>query len=168
MRSQRICLQCRRPGFSPSVMSNSCDSMNCSMSGLPVPHQLPEFTQTHVHRVSDTIQPSHPLSSPSPPAFNLSSTSRSFQMSQLFTSGVQNIGAPAAASVLPMNIGASLVTQMVKNPPAMQGTWVRSLVWEDPLEKGMAAHSSVLARRIPWTEEPGWLQSVELHRVGHD
>ena len=47
-----------------------CDPMNCSMPGLPVHHQLPEFTQTHVHRVSDAIQPSHPLSSPSPPAPN--------------------------------------------------------------------------------------------------
>ena len=47
-----------------------CDPMNCSPPGLPVHHQLPEFTQTHVHRVSDAIQPSHPLSSPSPPAPN--------------------------------------------------------------------------------------------------
>ena len=49
-----------------------CDPMNCSTPGLPVHHQLPEFTQTHVHRVGDAIQPSHPLSSPSPPALNLS------------------------------------------------------------------------------------------------
>ena len=49
-----------------------CNPMNCSTSGLPVYHQLPEFTQTHVHRVGDAIQPSHPLSSPSPSAFNLS------------------------------------------------------------------------------------------------
>ena len=49
-----------------------CDPMDCSMAGLPVHHLLPEFTQTHVHRVSDAIQPSHPLLSPSPPAFNLS------------------------------------------------------------------------------------------------
>ena len=48
-----------------------CEPMNFSMPGLPVHHQLPEFTQTHVHRVSDAIQPSHPLSSPSPPTFNL-------------------------------------------------------------------------------------------------
>ena len=47
-----------------------CDPMNCRTPGLPVHHQLPELTQTHVHRVSDAIQPSHPLSSPSPPAFN--------------------------------------------------------------------------------------------------
>ena len=51
---------------------NLCDRMNCSTPGLPVHHQLPESTQTHVHRVGDAIQPSHPLSSPSPPAFNLS------------------------------------------------------------------------------------------------
>ena len=49
-----------------------CDPMDCSTPGFPVHHQLPEFAQTHVHRISDAIQPSHPLSSPSPPAFNLS------------------------------------------------------------------------------------------------
>ena len=53
---------------------------------------------------------------------------------------------------------ASLVAQMVKNPPAMQETWVPSLGWEDPLEEGMVAHSSVFAWRPPWTEEPGGLQ----------
>ena len=47
-------------------------------------------------------------------------------------------------------------------------TWVRSLAWEDPLEKEMATHSSILAWRIPWTEEPGGLQSIELQGVGHD
>ena len=56
-----------------------CDPMNCSMPGLPVHHQLPEFTQTHVHRVSDAIQPSHPLSSPSPPAHNPSQHQGLFQ-----------------------------------------------------------------------------------------
>ena len=53
--------------------------------------------------------------------------------------------------------GASMVAQTVKNLPAMMETQVRSLGWEDPLEKGMAAHSSILAWKIPWTEEPGWL-----------
>ena len=62
----------------------------------------------------------------------------------------------------------SLVTQTVKNLPAMQETWVRSLSREDPLEKGMATHSSILAWRIPWTEEPGRLQFVGSQRVGHD
>ena len=57
---------------------------------------------------------------------------------------------------------------MVKNPPAMQETWVRFLGWEHPLEKEMAIHSSILAWRILWTEEPGRLQSMGLQRVGHD
>ena len=57
---------------------------------------------------------------------------------------------------------------MVKNLPAMQETWVRSLGQEDPLEKGMATHTSILAWKIPWTGEPGRLQSVGSLRVGHD
>ena len=68
-----------------------CDPMNRSTPGLPVYHQLPEFTQTHVHRVSDTIQPSHPLLSLSPPAPN-PSQHQSFPMSQLFAWGGQSIG----------------------------------------------------------------------------
>ena len=55
---------------------------------------------------------------------------------------------------------ASLVVQQEKNPPAIWETWAQSLVWEDPLEKGIAIHSSILAWRIPWTEEPGRLQSM--------
>ena len=88
------------------------------------------------------------------------------------------------------NIGASLVAQTVKNPSTMQETWVRSLVslvaqlvknlpavqetrvqslgWEDPLEKEMATHSSILAWKISWTEEPGGLQSMGSQRVGHN
>ena len=64
--------------------------------------------------------------------------------------------------------GASLVAQTVKNLPAMQVTQVRVLGWEDPLGKEMATHSSILAWRIPQTEEPGGLQSMGLQRVGHD
>ena len=94
-----------------------CSPVNCSTPGLPVHHQLPEFTQTHVHWVSDAIQPSHPLSSPSP-ALNPSISSSvapfssypqslpasgSFPMSQLFAWGGQSIGVWALASVLPMN-----------------------------------------------------------------
>ena len=63
---------------------------------------------------------------------------------------------------------ASLVAQMIKNLPAMWETWVWTLAREDPLEEGTATHSSLLAWRIPWTEEPGGLQSMELQRVGHD
>ena len=66
-----------------------------------------------------------------------------------------------------MRSGASLVAQIVKNLPVMQETRVQPLGWEDPLEKGMATHSSILAWRIPWTEEPDLLQSMGLQRVGH-
>ena len=72
--------------------------MNHSTTSLPVHHQLPEFTQTHIHQVGDTIQPSHLLSSPSPLAPN-----PSFPMSQLFVWGSQRIGISASTSVLPMN-----------------------------------------------------------------
>ena len=64
--------------------------------------------------------------------------------------------------------GASLVAQMVKNFPAVQETQVRSLGQEDPLEKGMATDSSILAWRIPWTEEPSRLKSMRSQRVGHN
>ena len=57
---------------------------------------------------------------------------------------------------------------MIKNLPAVQETWVRLLGWEDPLEKGMATQSSILAWRIPWTEEPDRLQSMGSHRVRQD
>ena len=80
-----------------------CNPMNCSTPGLPVHHQLLEFTQTHVHRVGDAIQPSHPLSSPSPPAPNPSQHQSLFPMSQLFALGGQSIGVSALASVLPKN-----------------------------------------------------------------
>ena len=76
-----------------------CDPMNCSMPGFPVLHSLPVFAQTHVHWVSDAIQPSHPLSSPSL-AFNLASI-RVFSNE---AAGGQSIGASASASILPMNI----------------------------------------------------------------
>ena len=79
-----------------------CDPMNRSTPGLPVHHQLLEFTQTHVYWVSDAIQPSHPLSSPSPPAPN-PSQHESFPMSQLFPWGGQSTGVSALASFLPKN-----------------------------------------------------------------
>ena len=74
------------------------------MPGLPVHHQLMELTQTHVHRVSDAIQPSRPLSFPSLPAFNLSQHRGLLEMSQCFASGGQSIGVSASASELLMNI----------------------------------------------------------------
>ena len=61
-----------------------------------------------------------------------------------------------------------MVAQTVKNPPAVQETWVQSLGWEDPLEKEMTTHSSILTWKIPWTEESGGLESMGSQRVKHD
>ena len=87
-----------------SSVAQSCltfwDPMNCSTPGLPVHHQFLECTQTHIHQVGDAIQPSHPLSSPSPPAPNPSQL-QSFPVSQLFTWGGQSTGVSALASFLP-------------------------------------------------------------------
>ena len=79
-----------------------CDPMNLSMPGLPVHHQLPESTQTHVHCVGDAVQPSHPPSSPSPPSLNLSHHQGLFKWGST-ASGGQSIGVSVSTSVLPMN-----------------------------------------------------------------
>ena len=81
-----------------------CDPRDCSTPGLSVQHQLPELTQTHVHRVGDAIQSSHPLSSPFSSHLQSFPASGSFQMSQFFTSGGQSVRVSASASVLPMSI----------------------------------------------------------------
>jgi len=86
---------------SDQSLSPLSDPMNRSTPGLPVHHQLPEFTETHLHRVSDTIQPSHPLSSPCPPAHHSLPTSESFPMSQLFAWGGQSTRVSALASFHP-------------------------------------------------------------------
>ena len=86
-----------------SVTSNSLSPHGLQHAGLPVHHQLPELIQTHIHWVGDAIQPSHPLLSPSPPAFNLFQC-QGLPMSQFFTSGDQSIGVSASALDLPMNI----------------------------------------------------------------
>ena len=86
------------------------------------------------------------------------------------------LGLPYYPSTISVNCGdlfmcmyrASQVAHVVKNLPTVQETQVQSLGQEDPLEKGMAAHSSILAWRIPWSEEPGRLQSMGSQRVGHD
>ena len=87
--------------FSHSLMSNSLRPHGLQHARPPVYHQLPEFTQTHVHWVGDAIQPSQPLSSSCLQSFPASGF---FQMSQLFASGGQSIGVSASTSVLPMNI----------------------------------------------------------------
>ena len=80
------------------------DPVDCSTPGFPVLHHLPEFAQSHAHWVSDAIQPSHPLSSPSPPAFSLSQHQGLFPVSRLFTASGQRIGVSASTSLLPMVI----------------------------------------------------------------
>ena len=83
-----------------------CDPMNCSKPGLSVHHQLSQFTQTHIHWISDAIQPSHPVSSPSPPAFSLSQHQSLFKWvrwPKYWPPAGQSIGVSASASVLPVN-----------------------------------------------------------------
>ena len=108
-----------------------CNPMDCSMPGLPGHHQLPEFTQTHVHWVGDAIQPSHPLSSPSPLTFNLPA-SGSFQMSQFFASGGQSTGISASVSVLPQAWGWYSASVLEGLPTWCLRTvsWSRSCSWE--------------------------------------
>ena len=81
-----------------------CNPRDCSMPSFPVTHHLLELVQTHVYWGSDPIQPSHHLSSPSPPVFSLSQHQGFFLMSRLFAAGGQSVGASASASVLTMNI----------------------------------------------------------------
>ena len=108
--------------------------MDYSMPGLPVHHQFPEFTQTYAHWVSDAIQPSHPLSSPSPPTFNVSQHQGLF-----FASGGQSIGVSASASVLPMNI-QDLISLRID--------WLDLLEVQGTLKSLLQLHSSKAS--IPW------------------
>ena len=82
---------------------NLCNPIDCNKPAFPVFHRLPGFAQTHAHWVSDVILPSRPLSTPSPPAFNLSQHQDLFQWVCSFASGGQSIGPSASASILPMN-----------------------------------------------------------------
>ena len=125
-------------------MSDSLQPHESQHARPRVHHKLPEFTQTHVHWIGDSNQPSHPLLSPSPPAPNPSQHQGLFQ----WVSGGSNDKEPTCQ--------------------CRRQIRVQSLDWEDPLGKGLATHSSILAWRIPGTEEPGGLQSVGSHRVRHD
>ena len=104
-----------------------CDPMDYSMSSFPVLHHLPEFAQTHVHWVSDAIQPADPLSSPSPPAFNLLQH-RVFSSESALRIRWPNIGASASASVLPMNVQGWLPLRTQSSVPIF--TWERDY-WLD-------------------------------------
>ena len=113
-----------------------CDPMDCRTSGFPVHHQLSELPQMHVHPVSDAIQPSHPLSALSPPAFNLS------QHKVFSNESVIHIWWPKywsfSFSISPSNEYSGLISFRMDwlDLPAMQETQVRFLGWEDLLEKG--------------------------------
>ena len=107
--------------------------MDCSTPGFRVHHQLPGLTQAHVHRISDAIQPPHPLSSPSPPAFNLSQHHSLFPMSQFFTSGSQSIVVSASTSVLPMNMQELIPFRM---------DWLDLLSVQETVKSLLQHHSS--------------------------
>ena len=151
-----------------------CNPMDCSTPGFPVHHQLPELTQTHVHWVGDAIHPSQPLSSPSPPTFNL------FQHQGLFqwVNSSYQVAKVLGFSISPLYIfylryhyvQLSVQPSLFSLPPwqEMQETCVPSLSREDHLEEGMATHSSIIAGKIPWTEEPGGLCVMGSQRAGHD
>ena len=120
---------CVLPTFNFSSVTQLCltlrDPMNRSTPGLPFHQQLLEFTQTHVHRVGDAIQPSHPVIPFSSYPQSLPA-SGSFPMSQLFTSGGQSVGVSASASVLPMNIqGWFLLDWLLWSPCKNWLTWVQ-------------------------------------------
>ena len=138
--------------------------MDRSMLGFPVYIQLLDLAQTHIHWVSDAIQPSHPLKSPSPPAFNFSQHQGLFQVSAL------HIRWPKYWS-FSFNMSPSKGfpgSSDSKVSGCNSGDLGSIAGWENPLEKEMATHSSTLAWKIPWIEEPGRLQSMGSQRVGHD
>ena len=97
---------------------------------------------------------------PVPPLYFLTWLCKKSMIAALST--LPNHGHIVQNKLTPSPFGASLAAQLVKNPPAMQETWVKSLDPEHPLEEGMTTHSSVLAWKIPWRKKPGGLQSVGL------
>ena len=112
-----------------------CNPMDCSTPGLPVHHPLPEFTQTHVHRVGDAIQLPHPLSSPSSSRLQSFPASGSFPVSQFFPLGVQCIGASASASLLPMSI------QLI----SFRIDWLNLLALHGTLNTLLQQHNSIVS-----------------------
>ena len=108
----------------PLSLITLCNPMDCCTPGFPAHHQLPELAQTHIHWVSDAIQPSHPLSSTSPPDFNLSQHQGLFPMSRLFTSGGPSFRASASASVLSVNIHDLFPLQLIFSPRDSQESFL--------------------------------------------
>ena len=124
-----------RSQFSPvaQLCPTLCDPMDCSTPSLPVHHQLPELAQTHVHRVSDAIQSSQPLSSPSPPALNLSQHQGLFPVSQFFASGGQKYWS-FSFSVSPSNEYSGLISFRI--------AWFALLEVQGTLKSLLQHHSS--------------------------
>ena len=135
-----------------------CDPMNCSTPGHPVHHQLPKFTETNVHRVSDAIQPSYPLSSPSPSARKSLPASGSFPMSHLFAWGGQSTGVSALASFLPKSTQDwSLLNGLVGSPWSPRDSQESS-----PTPQFKSINSSALS----FLHSPT-LTSIHDHRKNH-
>ena len=127
-----------------------CDPMNCSTPGLPVHHQFPEFTQTHVHRVGDAIQPSHPLSSPSPPAPNPSQHQSLFQWVNSAWRG-QSTGVSASASF----------------PPKKSQSWSPSewTYWISLQSKGLSRvfSNTTVQKHQFFRAQLSWLSNSHIH-----
>ena len=139
----------------------------CTSQSLPLLRESLRHTTTFpVTLVLGSVKHVRAVLSPLPQSVSDRRLHHSIQNCGLRVSSERSALAWSLASV--SQYGASLVAQMVKNPPAMRETWVRFLGWKDPLEEGMATHCSILAWRIPWTEEPGGLQSMGSQRVGHN
>ena len=123
-----------------------CHPMDCSTSGFPVLHHLPEFVQTHVHWVGDAIKPFHSLLTPPPPALNLSQHQGLFQWINFFTSGGQSTGASASASVLLMNtqgwfpLGLTGLVSLKSN--GLSRVFYSTIIWK---------HQSFCAQSCLWS-----------------
>ena len=148
-----------------------CDPMNCSTPGPPVHHQLPELTQTHVHQVSGAIQPSHRLSSPSPPAPNTPQHQCIFQWvnSSLYSElKLRRKWQPTLLLLPGKSHGRRSLVGCSPWGREESNTTERLHFSLSCIGEAMATHSSVLAWKIPGTGEPGGLPSMGLHRVRHD
>ena len=168
-----------------------CNPMDCSMPGFPVHHQLPELAQTHVHWVGDAIPPSHPLSSPFLPVFNLSQhqglfqwVDSSHQVAKVLELQLQHqsfqwifrtdfledwlVWSPCwprdsqESSSTPQFKGINFLALSLLYSQLLQIYMTTVMEWE------MTTYSSILASKVPMTEEPGGLQSMGSQKIGHD
>ena len=163
--------------FSHSIVSDSLQPHGLQHARPPCPSLSPEFAQTHVHWVSDTLQPSYPLSSPSPPAFNLSQASGSFPASQLFTSGGQSIGASASASVLPVSIQGWFPLRLTGLNPGVLYCWqiLYCLSHQGNQEwpiNGIKLHTlpsmqEMQKTQVTWVQPLGWEDLMEKEMASH-